>query len=130
MKYKVTCFIIILFTIAVGLFVRIRRSLFPEWINFWLGDALYAFMMYYIVGAIFSGWASKSRTALALGTCYSIELLQLYQAPWITSVRATLPGKLIFGSGFLWSDMAAYLVGVAAALCVDLLWLSPRQTAI
>jgi hypothetical protein len=28
----------------------------------------------------------------AIAYCFAIEFFQLYDAPWITSIRATLPG--------------------------------------
>jgi hypothetical protein len=41
----------------------------------------------------------------------AVETSQLYHAPWIDGIRATLPGALLLGSGFLWSDIACYAVG-------------------
>ncbi|MFM8818855.1 MAG: DUF2809 domain-containing protein, partial [Phycisphaerales bacterium] len=38
---------------------------------------------------------------------------QLHHAPWIDGIRATRLGALVLGSGFLWSDIACYAVGVA-----------------
>ena len=42
-----------------------------------------------------------------------IEFLQLYQAPWIHSIRAMRLGHLILGSTFNWPDLLAYLAGIA-----------------
>lgn len=63
---------------------------------------------------------------LAVLCCWAIEIFQLYQAPWINEIRATLPGKLILGSGFLWSDMVAYVVGAALGMWIDI-WLISRK---
>jgi len=128
MKHKVIYFALAIVTIISGLLVRLWRSCFPEWINLWLGDALYAIMMYWVV-ALFSTYSHpKHKAAVALAVCFCIELLQLYQAAWINTIRATLPGKLILGSGFLWSDLVAYTVGIAAAFCVDILYFRPSKT--
>lgn len=51
---------------------------------------------------------------LSLAVCYLVEFSQLYQAPWIITIRRTLPGRLVLGHGFLWSDLLAYTAGIAA----------------
>ena len=69
---------------------------------------------------------------LALGAAafaLAIELSQLYHAPWLDAVRATRPGALILGFGFLWSDLACYAVGIALAALIDCLLFWARQTA-
>lgn len=128
MKHKIIYFFTALLTVFCGLLVRAKRAWLPEYINFWLGDALYAFMIYYLVSVLPLKLRAKTKFTLAFLLCCCVELSQLYQAEWINMVRHTLPGRLILGSGFLWSDIAAYLTGVAAACCVDILWLSPNKT--
>ncbi|WP_379134752.1 DUF2809 domain-containing protein [Paenibacillus sp. sgz500958] len=39
---------------------------------------------------------------------------------WINSIRATFPGGLILGHGFLWSDLLRYAVGIICSAAVDL----------
>lgn len=64
--------------------------------------------------------AGTRRLALAaLVFAVLIELSQLYRAPWIDAVRASRPGALVLGQGFLWSDLACYAVGVSLAALVD-----------
>lgn len=100
---------VILVTIASGLFVRSKKAYFPDLINLYAGDALYAFMMYYVACALFLKKSIVFRGMVSLFICYSIELSQLYQADWLNAIRQTLPGKLILGSGFLYSDLVAFL---------------------
>lgn len=111
-----------------GLFVRIKKVWFPDVVNLYLGDALYAFMMYYIISFLFVKKNIIFRGLLALTVCYTIELSQLYQADWINMVRQTLPGKLVLGSGFLYTDLLAYLLGVLFALCVDYFLIYKHKT--
>lgn len=123
-RFSLVYFIIVLLIIALGLFVRIKAALFPDIINVYLGDALYAVMMFYIYSTLFPLKKSASRAMLALLTCYCIELSQLCNAPYINAIRATLPGRLILGHGFLWSDILAYSIGVLVALGIDMFWRS------
>lgn len=129
MKLRFIYTITVILTICCGMVARKLQILLPHWINFWLGDALYAFMMYYIVAIVFTYKPTWVKAAIALLICCCIELSQLYEAEWLINVRQTLPGRLVLGQGFLWSDLLAYLCGVAAAYCVDILWLALRKTA-
>lgn len=110
--------VIIAITIVTGLLVRLKKAWFPEIVNLYLGDVLYAFMMFYIVSFIVPNKALLYRSIIALVICYCIEFAQLYDAEWINCIRATLPGRLVLGSGFLWSDLLAYLIGIATASCI------------
>lgn len=112
-------------TVGLGLFVRAKANWFPEVFNLYAGDALYAFMMYYIV-CLFTNKAPVYRAIAALLICYVIEFSQLYQAEWINTIRQTLPGRLVLGSGFLYSDLLAYLIGIALAFLSDYFLLSHK----
>ncbi|MCO6149531.1 DUF2809 domain-containing protein [Flavobacterium sp. NRK1] len=80
--------------------------------------------MFYIVSFIVVHKNKYTRAYMALFICFSIEFLQLYNSEWIVVVRQTLPGKLILGSGFLWSDLLAYIIGVVAAFIFENFMLS------
>ncbi len=108
-------------TIALGLASRRLAGFLPNFINLGLGDALWAVMVYLFVGAIFNRWAVVRTATVSLAFCYLIEISQLYHAPWIDAIRATRMGGLVLGFGFLWSDMVAYTLGVAAVAIVELL---------
>jgi len=60
-----------------------------------------------------------ARGAIAYGVCVGVELSQLYHGPTIDAVRATTAGHLVLGSGFDPRDLAAYAIGVAGALLLD-----------
>ena len=98
----------ILFVLIIGLGLLSRTVSF---IPLFVGDMLYAMMM----GALFRFvFISKSLSAVCFGSlmlCFSIECSQLLTYDWLMNVRATVLGKLIFGQGFLWSDLFAYIGG-------------------
>lgn len=77
-------------------------------------------------------WAPRSPTLhialMAFAFSATIEFFQLYHAPWIDSVRATLPGRLILGSGLSWIDILAYAVGISfGALTERVLFARPKK---
>lgn len=106
--------------IAFGLASRKFPFLFPAILGKYPGDALWATMVFAGL-AFLKPQASTARLAiLAFAISCAVELSQLYQAPWLTSIRGTTLGHLVLGSTFSWLDIVAYAVGVLAALLVDM----------
>ncbi|MDD4993600.1 MAG: DUF2809 domain-containing protein [Paludibacter sp.] len=109
----------IIIVIAAGLLSRKFNFLFPEIVNNYLGDALWAVMIYGIIAFIFKDRSIKWVALYSLLFCYAIEISQLYHAPWIDTIRNTRLGGLVLGFGFLWSDLLAYALGIALAMFVE-----------
>ncbi|MBE9602265.1 DUF2809 domain-containing protein [Pedobacter sp. MC2016-24] len=83
------------------------------------GDALWATMIFFIVRFFLVDARVNSVAWIGLLICYLVEFSQLYQQPWINNIRQTLPGRLILGQGFLWSDLIAYAIGIFIAYLID-----------
>jgi len=75
------CFIVI--TIISGLLSR-HFSFIPLFI----GDILWALMVYFIMRFLFVHKPVKFLVIVSLCFCYAIELSQLYKAPWINDFKA------------------------------------------
>ncbi len=99
----------------------------PAFVHDYVGDVLYAVMMFFGFGFLFPKSPTIKIAALALGFCVAIEISQLYHAPWIDAIRHTRIGGLILGFGFLWSDLVCYLVGVCIGLMVERLMSNKLQ---
>ncbi|WP_244248403.1 ribosomal maturation YjgA family protein [Flavobacterium foetidum] len=112
-KSRIQYFIFFVLTIFTGVLSR-KISFVPLWI----GDFLYAIMIYLFVRIIFPAKNVLSVILLSLLICYSIEFLQLYQDAWIIELRQTLFGRYVLGQGFLWCDILAYTFGI---LCISLI---------
>jgi len=111
MKESRISYLLITFVIIViGIFSR-KIAFVP----FFVGDVLYAVMVYFGIRFLFIRLKKIKSAFIALLICYCIELLQLYDAEWIIKVRNTLFGHYVLGQGFLWSDIAAYSFGVLIA---------------
>lgn len=115
-------FLLIAGTIALGLFSR--TNYIPELIYPYLGDALYAVLIYFGIGFLFSSLPYIKTLMVSTVICFIIEGSQCYQADWILDIRQTQIGALVLGHGFLWSDLLAYLVGGLFALMIELKLLS------
>ncbi|MGH7616767.1 MAG: DUF2809 domain-containing protein [Gemmatimonadaceae bacterium] len=114
-------------TIAVGLLVHLRGSFLPAIARDVLGDALWATMIVWWIGAL----APRAHTALKGGAAYvvcaGVEASQLFHSPALDAARATLLGRLVLGSDFDVRDLVAYAVGCIAAAVVDAKF-SPRSS--
>ncbi|MDM5193967.1 DUF2809 domain-containing protein [Bacillus hominis] len=102
--------------IIVGLSSRKFAFALPDLLNEYLGDALWALMIFTGFGFLFPKIETKKLAFISLIFCYGIEMSQLYHAEWIDSIRATTLGGLVLGYGFLWSDLVAYTIGVGVGM--------------
>lgn len=107
-------------TIVVGLAVHLggRRWLDPV-VRDLSGDALWAMMMAWWIGAALPAARLRSRAAAALAVCFAVEFSQTIHTPALDAIRRTLPGHLVLGSGFDPRDLGAYTAGVAVAVLLE-----------
>jgi Protein of unknown function (DUF2809) len=106
-------------TIALGLATRRFPELFPQIVATYGGDTLWAMMVVWLFANARPNATTMALALSAIVVAVLIECSQLYRAPWIDSLRATTPGALVLGQGFLWSDIVCYAVGVSLAALID-----------
>ena len=109
----------LIFCSVIGLGLASRGPWVPAIIYPYLGDALYAVMMYFLLAFLYPNKAPRFLFYLSLSICIGIELSQLYQAPWINDLRKQKLIALVLGSGFLWSDVMAYIIGSFSGLIIQ-----------
>ncbi|WP_439558418.1 DUF2809 domain-containing protein [Dyadobacter sp.] len=112
-----------LLTAGVMLAGFLSRRLLGQYafIKLYVGDALWAMMVFLSLAFVFCKWPTWQVAAAALGFSVCIELSQLYHAPWIDAIRQMPLGGLILGFTFVWSDLVCYAVGVGIAVMVEIL---------
>jgi len=113
-------------TVGVGLAVHYRGAVLGETARDGVGDALWAMMMAWWVGALTPQTATISRAAIALAICFAVELSQLVHTPALDSARQSTIGHLVLGSGFDPGDFVSYTLGVVVAVLIER-GLSQRQ---
>lgn len=118
-RNKLVYLIITILVIILGLGSRKFSVYLPEFINLYLGDALWALMIFTGFGFLFTKIETKKLGLLALMFCYFIELTQLYHSNWIDNIRGTTIGGLVLGYGFLWGDLIAYTIGVTIGILLE-----------
>lgn len=98
--------------IGAGLLWRSRFMPLPPFFSKYGGDALWALLVFVLLGLLLPRASTWRVAVLALAFAWGIEFSQLYHAPWLDSLRATLPGRLILGSTFNGPDLPAYALGI------------------
>ncbi|MBT1452022.1 DUF2809 domain-containing protein [Glaciecola sp. XM2] len=108
----------IIYSLAIGITILLgllSRSSFvapSSFVHLYVGDALWACLIYWGVCFLRPSLQVAAQALFALVFCFCIEFSQLYQAQWINDIRHTTLGGLILGFGFKVSDLFAYLIGV------------------
>jgi len=88
-------------------------------IPLFIGDVLYAVLIYFGMRFLFIHLKTHKTFLLSLLFCFSIEVLQLVQIGWLIAIRKTTLGHYILGEGFLWSDLLCYIIGTLIAFLID-----------
>lgn len=118
-RYRPFYLIMIFIVICLGLLSRRMTTYIPDIIDLYLGDSLWALMIYLIICMFFNSWPIKKVTLISILFCFLIEFSQLYHSNWIDMIRRTTLGGLILGYGFLWRDLVAYLLGIGFGIIID-----------
>ena len=113
--------------IGLGLGSRAFSSVLPDTLNTYLGDSLWAAMIFTGCGFLFRKLKTMITGIISHSFCFVIEFSQLYHAEWIDQIRDTSLGGLVLGYGFLWSDIEAYTIGIAACAAIELLVLGIKK---
>jgi len=98
--------------IVIGLASRRFPAMFPAFLGKYPGDALWALMVFLLVGTALPRRTTAWVAVVAVIISLAVEFSQLYQAPWIDSIRSTTLGHLVLGAGFSWADIIAYVIGI------------------
>ncbi len=115
--------------VVAGLASRAVPQALPASLGKYPGDALWALMVFLLVGLARPRWSTGAVAATALAVSWGVEFGQLYQPPWLTAVRATTLGHLVLGSHFHAPDLLAYAVGIAAGAAAELAAVHRRRSS-
>jgi glycopeptide antibiotics resistance protein len=117
---KRSIYLLVLFVIiCIGLYSKRMTGIITEIIDF--KDVVWAMMVYFLFRIVFIDWSIKKIAVIGILFSFMVEVSQLYHADWIDKLRETYLGELILGSGFVWSDLLAYLCGIGFGIIIDYL---------
>ena len=113
-RLRVKYFIGICAIVVLGLLSR-HFSFIPLWV----GDVLWATMIYFILRFFMLKASILKITLISIAISYTIEFSQLYQAEWINDLRHTFLGRMILGETFFWGDLVSYTAGILIGVCIE-----------
>ncbi|MEN2487487.1 DUF2809 domain-containing protein [Flavobacterium sp. B11] len=113
---KTRIYYLIAFISIIFLGILSRKISF---IPLWIGDFLYAVMIYFLIRIFLPFRNAFAIALLSILICYGIEFLQLYQGEWMIELRKTLFGRYVLGQGFLWEDIMAYTFGILVVFMTE-----------
>lgn len=111
---RITYFYIIILTIIIGILSRSNNN-----IPLFIGDILYAVLIYFGFRFLFIDSKKTTSLLLSLIFCFCIEISQLIQLDWLIAIRKTTLGHYILGEGFLWLDLLCYIMGTLITFLID-----------
>ena len=111
---------LIVMTVALGIGSRRFPDALPGFVAAYAGDTLWALGAFLLIGLAMPTAPTRRVAILAMTSSVLVEVGQLYHAPWIDSIRRTTLGGLALGHGFLWSDLACYVVGIGMGILIEL----------
>lgn len=119
MKKRLKYLVITMFIMIMGLLSRKYMNIFPKAIAPFVGDMLWAMMVYFGLKILIPKLKLTKTLILAIIFSFSIEISQLYQADWINNIRSTTLGGLVLGHGFLFEDLISYSLGIVIGCLLD-----------
>ncbi len=103
----------------LGLSSRKLSFVIPDFLDLYLGDVLWALMIFFMIAFFLPTIKTKLVAIIAVLFCFFIEGSQLYHAEWIDKIRHTTLGGLVLGYGFLWSDLVSYVIGIGIGVIIE-----------
>jgi len=113
-RLRVKYFLLTCVIVVLGLLSR-KITVVPLWI----GDVLWATMIYFILRFFYPRSSIQKITLISIIISYAIEFSQLYKAPWIDNMRDTFFGRMILGETFFWGDLVSYTAGILIGIAID-----------
>ncbi len=110
LRQRVRWFGGLLALMVLGLWFRFSAPV-PEWLRDGAGGALYVvFWMFAVLVVKPETPALPLAVGVFLATCV-VEFSQAWHTEWLDRIRSTLPGRLVLGTTFDWSDFSSYAIG-------------------
>ena len=116
---------IFIFLTWLALATRSHHQWFHPLIVAYGGDVIWAGMFLFFLRMFFLHTTLWKLALINYALGAADEFSQLYRAPWANTIRATTIGRLMFGVGFLWSDILCYAIGTLLAFVI--IWLVERR---
>jgi len=114
-----TYWLIMVVITAFGLPARIIQDQLPVWYVQYFGDYLWAMLLFFGFALALQNMSTFKVAITTLLFTYSIEVSQLFHPQWLDYLRSFKLFAYVLGYTFLWSDIAAYTLGIFTGVLVE-----------
>ena len=112
----------LLYVVLVIIFgINSRGDFLSMLVPYFMGDLLYATMMFFLLGFLFPKIKPFHLFLLSFGVCCLVECQQLYRADWMVEFRNNKLVALVLGRSFRWRDFISYFAGGLLGLGIEML---------
>lgn len=108
---RILCAAGLFLVIPLGLASKVYSGWGQGWVEGYSGDILFEMAWIFFIAGLWPRVSARKLSLWVFGMTSVVEVLQLWQPPWLQAMRATLPGKLLLGSTFVWADFFYYGLG-------------------
>ena len=105
-------------SVIAGFWLRFDAPISPN-LRDASGGISYVFFFILAVGALAPKASSGAIAITVLAVTCCLEFLQLWHPLWLEACRRTIPGRLLLGTTFEWTDFPPYFLGAALGYAVS-----------
>jgi hypothetical protein len=105
-------------SVLAGLWLRFDAPISP-YLRDASGGISYVFFFILATGAVTRKASSAAIAISVLAVTCCLEFLQLWHPLWLEACRRTIPGRLLLGTTFEWTDFPPYFIGAVLGWAVS-----------
>ncbi len=111
-NWRIPVQLLALATVAViaGFWLRFDAPIAP-YLRDAAGGITYVLVFVLAFGAVIPKGSPQAIAVSVLVVTCCLEVLQLWHPAWLEACRRTIPGRLLLGTTFDWTDFPPYFVG-------------------
>ena len=118
-RRRVTCALLLLVTVPIGLTVRFLPLHLPWFLYKYLGSTLWAVALYWFLAALLPKLRPQSIAIIAITIATLVELSRLIPIAPIDAFRQTLAGTILLGRYFSLKNIVAYILAITLVAALD-----------
>ena len=110
-KQKIIAFLSAFVLIPIGIYTKFYSGIGATWVHNSLGGFIYVVFWCLVFHFLFpKGKISFITLSVLIVTC-CLEFTQLWNIPFLMSIRSTFIGRAMIGNSFNWFDFPYYFLG-------------------
>ncbi len=99
---------------AAGFAAKLYRGPGEGWLNDSLAGLFYVMFWCLVAALVFPRVSARRIALVVLAVTCGLEVMQLWQPPWLQGMRSTFLGAALLGTTFVASDFVYYVIGAGA----------------